>query len=181
MTQQPDIFIRAVKDSESDALWALAGKLGLAKDVDYFEGSLALQKKGSRQFLMATLEGEDAGYCLLNWKPKYALFQKLEIPEIQDLNVLREQRKQGVGTALIRHCENLAQEKGYKQVGIGVGVDSSYGAAQRLYVTLGYVPDGNGVNYDRRQVAYGELRPIDDDLCLMMVKELVKTQFQGDI
>ena len=37
---------------------------------------------------------------------------------------------------------------------------------------LGYVPDGSGATYDRLTVAGGEIRPVDDNLCLMMIKAL---------
>ena len=57
-------------------------------------------------------------------------------------------------------------------MGISVALGASYGPAQRLYATLGYMPDGNGVTYDRMAVGFGEMRPVDDDLCLMMVKDL---------
>jgi hypothetical protein len=57
-------------------------------------------------------------------------------------------------------------------MGIGVGLHRAFGAAQRLYIRLGYIPDGNGITYDRLQIAPGEFRPVDDDLCLIMVKEL---------
>ncbi len=167
-----NLSIRQIDDGDIEALWALIEQLGYAKDVDYFEHSLARQKEGKRLVLIAALDGRDAGYCILNWEPKYAAFKKLGIPEVQDINVLHDLRRQGIGSALIRHCENLARDKGYEQIGIGVGVDGSYGAAQKLYIKLGYVPDGNGVSYDRKQLSYGEFRPIDDNLCLMMVKSL---------
>ena len=49
---------------------------------------------------------------------------------------------------------------------------SGFGAAQRLYCKLGYIPDGNGVTYDREAVRAGDMRAVDDLLCLMMVKAL---------
>ncbi len=167
-----NIEIRQIENGEADALWALVDALGHAKDVDYFENCLALQEEGKRLLFIASMDGEDVGYCILNWEPKYSMFRKLAIPEIQDLNVLQERRKQGIGGAMIRHCEELAQGKGHEQMGIGVGLDRSYGAAQRLYTKLGYVPDGNGVTYERKLLSYGESRPVDDNLCLMMVKSL---------
>lgn len=33
---------------------------------------------------------------------------------------------------------------------LGVGLHSGYGAAQRMYVLRGYVPDGSGVWYEGR-------------------------------
>ncbi|GJL85221.1 MAG: N-acetyltransferase [Micavibrio sp.] len=168
-----NIAIRQIENGEADALWALVDALGHAKDVDYFEKCLALQAAGKRLLFMASLDERDSGYCILNWEPKYGMFRKLAIPEIQDLNVLQEQRKQGIGTAMIHYCEELTRGKGIERMGIGVGLDRSYGAAQRLYTKLGYVPDGNGVTYDRKLLSYGESRPLDDNLCLMMVKSLI--------
>lgn len=115
-------------------------------------------------------EERAVGYALLNWQPKYAFFRKCDLPEIQDLNVISEHRRQGIGRAVIEFCERRASKKGYTQMGIGVGLDASFGAAQRLYVTMGYIPDGSGISYDRIQVASGEFRPIDENLCLMMSK-----------
>jgi hypothetical protein len=68
--------------------------------------------------------------------------------------------------------KTVPEPKIVKFMGIGVGMPTSYGPAQRLYVKLGYIPDGNGINYDRQSIAFGEFRPVDDDLCLMMVKAL---------
>jgi hypothetical protein len=55
-------------------------------------------------------------------------------------------------------------------VGIGVGLHPGYNAAQRMYVLRGYAPDGQGVAYDTRYVAEGELVRFDDDLVLYLTK-----------
>ncbi len=115
-------------------------------------------------------EGIAVGYALLSWQPKYALFKKIDIPEIQDLNVVSLHRRQGIGRAIIECCERRASKKGYTEIGIGVGLDASFGAAQRLYVSMGFIPDGSGISYDRKLVASGEFRPVDENLCLMMSK-----------
>lgn len=138
----------------------------------YFARCLQEQEGGKRAVFLAERDGLAAGYTIYNRRPQYALYKRLEIPEIQDLNVLPEYRREGIGTALIRHCEDLAQQEGHRHIGISVGLYKDYGAAQRLYTRLGYIPDGNGVTYDREAVTAGELRPVDDNLCLMMVKNL---------
>lgn len=109
------------------------------------------------------------GFAVLNHAPRYALYKRLGIPEIQDIFVIESARKQGVATALIKHCETIAKTD---MVGISVPVSTQFGAAQRLYYKLGYVPDGNGVTYDRTIVPYGAAAPVDENLCLMMIKEL---------
>jgi GNAT superfamily N-acetyltransferase len=139
---------------------------------DYFIQCLQKSEDGKLDIFIAEFTGQDVGYVLYNREPKYSLYQKLEVPEIQDLNVLPEFRKNGVGTALINHCEETAKEEGRKHVGISVGLYPGYGPAQRLYAKLGYIPDGNGIAYDRENLKYGETRPLDDDLCLMMLKDI---------
>jgi len=114
----------------------------------------------------------DAGFVMLNEKPLYSAYRKLNIPEIQDLYVLPQARGKGVGRHLVEYCEDEASALGYETVGISVGLHGGFGAAQRLYVRLGYIPDGNGVTYDREPVKEGERCAIDDGLALMMVKEL---------
>ena len=150
----------------------LANEMRNEKDVDYFEVLLQLQKEGLRTVYLAKNISDYVGYCLVNWSPKYGLYKRLNIPEIQDLNVLPKFRRCGIGKAMIEHCEKVVKKRGFKHIGIGVGLDASFGSAQRLYVKMGYVPDGNGVTYDRINVRSGEMRPIDDDLSLMLVKDI---------
>jgi GNAT superfamily N-acetyltransferase len=109
---------------------------------------------------------------VLNPAPDYSLFARLGIPELQDLNVLPEYRGRGIGAALVAACEDGARARGATEIGLAVGLGKSYGPAQRLYVRLGYMPDGNGITYDRITVTQGDVRPVDDHLCLMMVKTL---------
>ena len=113
------------------------------------------------------LEGQ--GYTVLNHCPKYHLYQKLGIAEIQDVFVLPYHRGQGVATALIQYCET--QCKG-DMIGISVPVSPQFGVAQRLYAKLGYMPDGNGVTYDREPLKHNSSVKLDEHLCLMMVKNL---------
>lgn len=174
--QLENMDIHRLQRSDIGRLRAMSDQMRLSKDTDYFERNFDYQDEGEREVFMAAFDGQDAGYCILNWKPKYALFRKMDIPEIQDLNVLPGFRKRGIGAAIITHCEALAIERGYEVMGIGVGLDSTYGSAQRLYVNGGYVPDGNGICYDRQSVTTGAFKPVDDNLCLMMVKKLRKDQ-----
>ena len=141
-------------------------------DQQYYDRCLERMELNELEVVVAVIEEQVVGYCLLNWGPKYAYFKKFELPEIQDLNVEGKFRRQGIGAAIIDFCEKYALKKGHAEMGIGVGLDSSFGAAQRLYARLGYIPDGQGISYDRKQVAVGEFRPIDENLCLMMTRKL---------
>ncbi len=150
-------------------LYQLADGMKHARDSDYFELTLGFDDR-----LLFIIESQDevVGYGILNWAPKYAYFMAENIPEIQDISVLPEFRNRGLASYLIAHCEDLAREKGCAMIGLGVGLNARFGAAQRLYAKLGYMPDGFGVTYDRQGVAAGEFKPVDDQLCIMMVKSL---------
>jgi GNAT superfamily N-acetyltransferase len=166
------IIVQISSEEEARVLRYIFEGVGFYKPEGYYKQCIEEQHEGRRLLLGAKLDDYLVGYCMLNWKPKYHFFRKFNIPEIQDLNVIPVARRKGVATALISYCENLARSKGHEQMGIGVGLLSDYGPAQRLYARLGYVPDGCGVTYDRETVAHGEIRPFDDELCLMMVKDL---------
>lgn len=167
-----NLAIRQAGRDDSRLLWAMVAKLGAAKSTDYFDRNFEEQEESRRQVFIAEYEGTPAGYCILNWQPKYGLYRNLEIPETQDLNVLPAFRRRGIATAMIAFCEDLARKKGKSMMGISVGLDSSYGPAQILYVKLGYIPDGQGITYDRKTVLFGDIKSVDDNLCLMMVKSL---------
>lgn len=168
--EQFKLSLEVLTFKEVDQFFGLIEALGFSHNIEYYERCLERHKLDELQIVLAQAEGKLCGFTLLNWQPKYAYFKKCGLPEIQDLNVLGSYRRRGIGAALIKYCEEIALERGYDEMGIGVGLDSSFGAAQRLYARLGYIPDGAGVTYDRKQVAVGEFRPIDENLCLMMAK-----------
>ena len=116
------------------------------------------------------LDGQQVGSVLMNWAPKYRPFAVQGLAEVQELFVEAEYRQRGIGRAMVEYCEDLARDQGHTQIGIGVGLTGDYGAAQRLYARMGYIPDGQGVTYDRETVAKGDVRPIDDEMSLMLFK-----------
>lgn len=160
------IAIRKAGAEDVPALYDLYRHLG-KHDDGYFEQALE-----QCDVLMAYSDEKLCGFCLLNWQPRYSLYRKLGIPEIQDLNVLERFRRKGIATLLIEEAEDIARAKKCELVGISVGLTKDYGAAQILYTKLGYVPDGNGVTYDRAGVHLGKSYPMDDNLALMMTKAL---------
>ncbi|MDD9938178.1 MAG: GNAT family N-acetyltransferase [Myxococcales bacterium] len=130
---------------------------------------LQQQADGARVVLVALHGGQAVGYGCLVWRSPYPPFAATRIPEIQDLNVVAEVRRRGVGSALLDELEDLALAR-CDTVGIGVGLYADYGPAQRLYVRRGYVPDGCGVRYGDRTPAPGEAVRLDDDLVLYLTK-----------
>ena len=73
---------------------------------------------------------------------------------------------------MIFFCEDRIKHHGYTTVGLGVGLTADYGSAQRLYIQLGYMPDGYGVHHKNRAVNYGDTVMVDDDLVLYLTKRL---------
>ncbi len=146
--------------------------MGHVNEDHYFVDSWDEQQEDRRIVLIAEIEGDIAGYVHYNRRPKYQPFRSLRIPEIQDLYVGHKFRRMGIGRALIAACEDLARSDGATEIGIGVGVGSNFGNAQRLYVGLGFAPDGAGAVFEREPISVGEVRPVDDRLCLMMLKSL---------
>lgn len=143
-----------------------------ARESGYFERCFTEHQSGQRRLYIADCDGAPAGYAHLVFTPYYRPFRKMNIPEIQDLFVAPDFRRQGIGAALVAHCEAAAKLRGYGEIGIGVGLYRDYGAAQRLYVRRGYLPDGAGIVYENEQVTPGEMRAVDDFLCLKLVKRL---------
>jgi ribosomal protein S18 acetylase RimI-like enzyme len=162
------ILIREATRDDLAALYDLYEQIG-KKDQGYFEQSF----DQNITILIASKDDQDCGFCLLNWAPRYSLYKRLGLPEIQDLNVVPDARRAGIATLLVDHCENLARAAEKDSIGISVGLTSDYGPAQIMYIRKGYVPDGFGVTYDREGVQPHRPYPIDDNLALMMIKPLV--------
>lgn len=116
----------------------------------------------SKRVLKVTLLPNDA----------YGPFANKNIPTVCDFNVLIKFRGQGVGSALMDAVENLARQMS-TVICLGVGLYTNYGAAQRMYVKRGYIPDGSGVWYKNKNLPPYEQCCNDDDLILYMSKQLV--------
>jgi len=163
--------IRHVKTADLPALKRLSKSIGDYEE-GYFEACFERVEKEERDFYVAVMDGRVCGYVMLVWQPRYTPFRRLNVPEIQDLNVAPSFRRRGIGAALISFCENRARSKNCDLIGIAVGLHKSYGQAQRLYIRHGYIPDGAGVFYDNVPVEFGAMRPMDDDMTLKMLKTL---------
>ena len=160
-------MIRIATPDDFKTILSFYESIGRSKQ-DYFDECAA---RGC-DILIAEEEGRPVGSAVVNWTPKYSLYQKLNIPEIQDIFVIEEARRKGHASAMISFFEKLAKDRKCGHAGISVALSKEYGPAQRLYFKLGYAPDGNGVTYDRSPTEQYRSYPLDDDLCLMMVKVL---------
>jgi GNAT superfamily N-acetyltransferase len=139
---------------------------------------LEQEAAGSRTSLVAAVDGEFAGYVTINWRPTYPGFAELEIPEIQDLNVVPTFRRRGIASRLLDMAEAQVARRS-SVVGIGVGLHAGYNAAQRLYGLRGYIPDGRGVTYRDQYVGQYVQVMLDDDLVLHLAKQLRTRVFVG--
>jgi GNAT superfamily N-acetyltransferase len=143
----------------------------LNKNESQYRRYFAEQQEGTRLVLLARSGGAVSGYVTIMWQSDYVPFREAAIPEIQDFNVLPDFRRRRVGSRLMDEAERLIAERS-SVIGIGVGLHSDYGAAQRLYVLRGYVPDARGITSHGRRVNWGDEVKIDDDLVLWLTKAL---------
>lgn len=169
------LTLASLHKSDLDEIVLSFRQIGWHKPKSIYETYLEEQSSGVRSALVARDNGKFCGYVTIKWISDYPFFTENNIPEIADLNVLPDYRKQGIGTKLIEACELTAKEQGRGLIGLGVGLTADYGSAQRLYIHLGYVPDGKGIHYKCKAIKYSELVPVDDDLILYLTKNLTPT------
>ncbi len=144
---------------------------GWNKELEQYQDYLEDQQNGVRDVLVADCDNEFAGYLTIRWESEYPPFQTEAIPEVVDFNVLIKYWRRGIGSKLMDGAEESVSKKS-NRVGIGVGLFSDYGNAQRLYVKRGYIPDGRGIYKDGRFARYGDDVTLDDNLVLYFTKEL---------
>ena len=130
------------------------------------------QQTNIRTVCIAKIGDEFIGYGSLLNNTEYPEFKNFGIPEINDVWISAEYRGNGFGKRLVQYLEAIALKENHKQVGIGVGLYKDYGFAQKLYVRMGYVLDGNGVTYKYQPVTPGDSYPVDDDLIIWFKKDL---------
>jgi GNAT superfamily N-acetyltransferase len=165
------IEIGPLRDDDPEVFEAAFAAIGWTKPAAQYVRYLDEQTEGSRSVLVARRDGAFLGYVTVLWASDYPTFRESEIPEIQDFNVLPHVRRQGIGGALMDAAEALIAEHS-PTAGIGVGLYPDYGAAQRLYVLRGYVPDGRGIAWNLTQVTPGQQVPVDDDLALYFTRDV---------
>jgi GNAT superfamily N-acetyltransferase len=164
--------LRSLQGDDLDRIAAVDGGSAWKSDRTRWSGYLADQQNGRRTVLLAFSNHTVVGYGTLVWEPNYQPFRSDGTPEINNLVVASHARRHGIASTMIRAFERGAKEAGRKTIGLAVGLYADYGAAQRLYVSLGYRPDGNGITYAGKFVAPGERVSLNDDLVLWLVKAI---------
>ena len=167
------VTIRLLEREDTEIIVSAFAVIGWSKPATQYERLLAQQRRGERVVLVAHSDGDFAGYVTVNWQSGYPPFAERGIPEIEDLNVLPAFRRRGVASKLVDEAERRVFERS-ATVGIGFGMYPDYGAAQRMYVLRGYVPDGPGLAYRGQPVRPGESVTVDDDLVLFLTKDRAK-------
>jgi GNAT superfamily N-acetyltransferase len=171
MENAENVQIRLLDESDPTGAADAFANMGWNKPESQFRRYLHEQMAGTRTCFVAIADGQFAGYVTVNWRPAYAGFADLNIPEIQDLNVLTKYRRKGIATRLLDRAETEAARRS-SVVGIAVGLHPGYNAAQRLYVKRNYIPDGRGITYRNCFVQEGASVVLDDDLVLHFTKQL---------
>lgn len=128
------------------------------------------QEEGKRQVLIAELGAELAGYITILPIAKHGPFAG-RYPELADFNVFEKFQSKGIGRALLEKAVQEA-EKFSNVVTLGVGLHHGYGAAQRLYIKSGFIPDGSGVWYNNQLLAAYAPCENNDDLVLYLSKKV---------
>lgn len=163
--------MRPLSPDDAEDLAAAFRAIGWSKPAALFHRYCEEESAGTRWTRVAERDGAIAGYVTLSWSSTDPELARRDIPEVMDLNVLPPHRRKGIGNALLDQAEAEAGKR-RPVVGLRVGLHSGYGAAQRLYVRRGYVPDGSGAICDGVPVPEGARIHLDDDVTLRMVKQL---------
>ncbi len=165
------LSLRDIEPSDCQTISAAFSRQGWTKPAHQFEAYVRDQEIGRRDVIIAELNQAFAGYLTIQWISDYPPFQERQIPEIVDLNVLKKCQRRGVGTALMAEAEQRIKTVS-SYAGIGVGLYRDYGAAQVLYITRGYMPDGNGITRNSTPLHYDDTVIIDHSMALHLLKKL---------
>ncbi len=163
------LLIRKMKKDDAEIIHAENLSHGWHSEIEIYAGYYEKQEKGQISVFAAEYEGELVGYTTLRKEASAGPFANKGIPEVSDFNVFSAYRRKGIGSRILDAAESEAQKLS-DRICLGVGLHSGYGAAQRLYVKRGYIPDGSGCWYrDRQAEPYADFCN-DDDLVLYLSK-----------
>ena len=151
--------IRSMIPSDAKILYDTYLSYGWHPQMKTYEDYYKEQEEGERLVFIAEYRGAVKGQCTLVLHPTEGPWGGRDYPEIVDLTVFFDIHGKGIGSKLL-------------DVFLAVGVHSGYGAAQRIYVKRGYIPDGSGVWYKNKVLDQYAPCVNDDDLLLFLSKSL---------
>lgn len=170
--QNDEILIRDMISSDAQTIADEEIKQGWNQTPEKYEMRLEHQAKGKSYAIVAEYKNNIAGYINVYMNAEGGAFANQGIPEIVDFGVLEKYRKKGVGSKLMDVAESIAARYA-DTVCLSVGLHSGYGAAQRMYIKRGYVPDGTGAWYGSSVCPQYADCCNDDDLVLCLSKKLL--------
>ena len=165
------VIIRDMKKEDIGAIHDENLSNGWHSDIKVYKNYFKEQKSKHRYVFIAECKGRIAGYATLRPQATTGPFANRGISEISNFNVYTEYRRQGIGSKILVCAEKVASEMS-KTVSLSVGLHPGYGAAQRLYVKRGYIPDGSGVWYNGCLLEPYASCCNDDHLLLYFSKQL---------
>ena len=111
MENADTVQIRLLEESDPPSIAAAFTDMGWNKPETQYRRYLHEQVAGTRTCFVAIIDGQVAGYVTVNWRPTYTGFADLNIPEIQDLNVLAKYRRKGIARRLLDRAEGEAARR----------------------------------------------------------------------
>ena len=140
-------------------------------DVAYVDQFLPLSRlteqtgeAGTASTYLVAWDGrEPVGHTHIAWTGTH-----LAIPEIQDVFVLPERRRQGIASQLTQAAEVEARKRGWDRISLSVSLEGN-AFARRLYAKLGYVEaPTDPVSVSGVIILRGQPVEVDDTLVYMM-------------
>jgi GNAT superfamily N-acetyltransferase len=127
---------------------------------------LPLARLGGPGTYLVAWDGEEpVAHAHISWAAT-----KLGVPEIQDVFVREDRRRQGLGAAVTLAAEQAVRTRGSTRISLGTSVDNE--AARRLYEKLGYRDSGLEPERVRGTIMIRS-GPLEvDDILIYLVKDL---------
>jgi GNAT superfamily N-acetyltransferase len=166
-----DVVIKPANSTDLEFL-----NKNLPTSIPHFhENNIADHDNGTADWLIAYKDNLPVGHFLIRYDGCHNENVKQYISNCAHLEsggVKEEYRKQGIGTALIKKAEELAIEKGFKQIGMAVGADDNP-SARRLYENLNYKEWDKGTFDESWKIINKEgVEVTETEVCTYLIKSL---------
>jgi ribosomal protein S18 acetylase RimI-like enzyme len=97
-------------------------------------------ERGETAYWFLEVEGQCAGFCKLRSSPRPPMLPELPTVELQRIYLRKAFQGQGWGSFMLRGICQIAREKGYRQLWLGVWPENT--AAVRFYLRQGFQRQG---------------------------------------